>query len=571
MFNLPLVRRLVSSHALVWLVFGSLAASALAIACSTGSGNFVTAAAPASPESNNLLREIVPAGRLTDLRWPDFPDYRDQVKSFYEPSGYSLAWVRDNQATPQAVAIIDILRQAEAKGLHAEDYDDSRWDGRMKQISQPAEAVRFDVVLTVCLMRYISDLHMGRVNPKHFGFGLTEKTSHYDLPEFLRQDLVNGQDIKGELEKVEPPFLGYRNTQAGLRRYLELSHQDDGEQLPVPSKALEPGSHYAGEPRLARLLRLLGDLPADAAVSNGDVYQAPLVDGVKNFQKRHGLPPDGRLGQETVKQLNTPLSNRVEQLRLTLERWRWLPHEFPLPPVVVNIPEFRLRAYGENGKIVLSTNVIVGKAFRHETPVFDEDMRYVIFRPYWNVPPSIQRSEIVPAIQRDRSYIAKKNYEVTTQGGQVVTSGAISDDVLQQLRAGKLAVRQKPGPANALGLVKLIFPNEYNVYLHSTPSQQLFSQTKRDFSHGCIRVEKPDELAAWALQDKPEWTLEKVRAAMQKGQDNFQVNLTKPIPVLILYGTAISEEDGSIHFFDDLYGHDADLEKALAKGYPFHR
>jgi L,D-transpeptidase YcbB len=245
-----------------------------------------------------------------------------------------------------------------------------------------------------------------------------------------------------------------------------------------------------------------------------------------------------------------------------------LPQEFPQPPVVVNIPEFRLRAYDKSGKIVLSMNVIVGKAFRHETPVFDEDMRYVVFRPYWNVTPSIQRSEIVPAIQRDRNYIATKGYEVT-QGGQVVTSSTIDDDVLQQLRAGKLAVRQKPGPANALGLVKLIFPNEYNVYLHSTPSQQLFSQIRRDFSHGCIRVEKPDELAAWALQDKPEWTLEKVRAAMQKGQDNFQVNLIKPIPVFILYGTAVAEEDGSIHFFDDLYGHDADLEKVLAKGYPF--
>jgi murein L,D-transpeptidase YcbB/YkuD len=469
------------------------------------------------------------------------------------------------------VAIIEILRQADGKGLNAEDYDASRWDERMKQLSQPDAAARFDAALTLCLMRYISDLHLGRVNPKHFDFGLNEKTSHYDLPQFLREDLANGQDIKGELEKVEPPFLGYKNTQAGLRRYLELSRQDDGEQLPVPPKALEPGSHYAGVPRLTRLLRLLGDMPVDAVVPAGDVYQAPLVDGVKRFQHRHGIPPNGRLGPETVKQLNTPLSKRVEQLRLTLERWRWLPHEFPQPPVVVNIPEFRLRAFGDNGKIVLSTNVIVGKAFRHETPVFDEDMRYVVFRPYWNVTPSIQRSEIVPAIQRNRDYIANKNYEVTTQGGQVVTSGAISDEVLQQLRAGKFAVRQKPGPSNALGLVKLIFPNEHNVYLHSTPSQQLFSQAKRDFSHGCIRVEKADELAAWALGDKPEWTLEKVRNAMQKGRDNSQINLTKPVPVLILYGTAVAEEDGSIHFFDDLYGHDADLAKALAKGYPFHR
>jgi murein L,D-transpeptidase YcbB/YkuD len=561
-----------SGYTLVLLVLVTLGSNSCALGNSASPGGQVsTAATGASPDTVNALREIVAAGRLADLRWPDFSDYRIHVKTFYEPSGYGLAWTRDNQATPQARAIIEILRRADDEGLNAEDYDASRWDERMKQLGQPAAAARFDAALTVCLMRYISDLHIGRVNPKHFNFGLTEKDSHYDLPQFLRQSLVNGQDIKTELQGVEPPFAGYQNTQAGLRRYLELARQDDGEQLPVPPKSLDPGNHYAGIARLTRLLHLLGDLPADAAVPAGDVYQEPLVEGVKHFQRRHGLSPDGRLGPKTVKQLNTPLSTRVEQLRLTLERWRWLPQEFPQPPVVVNIPEFRLRAYDKSGKVVLSTNVIVGKALRHETPVFDEDMRYVVFRPYWNVTPSIQRSEIVPAIQRDRNYIAKKNYEVTTQGGQVVTSGAIDDDVLQQLRAGKLAVRQKPGPTNALGLVKLIFPNEYNVYLHSTPSQQLFSQTRRDFSHGCIRVEKPDELAAWALQGKPEWTLGRVRTAMQQGEDNVQINLAKPIPVLILYGTAVAEEDGSIHFFEDLYGHDADLEKVLAKGYPFSR
>jgi len=215
-------------------------------------------------------------------------------------------------------------------------------------------------------------------------------------------------------------------------------------------------------------------------------------------------------------------------------------------------------------------NVIVGKAYRQQTPVFEEDMRYVVFRPYWNVPPGIQRSEIVPAIQRDRDYVAKNNYEVTTPRGDLITSGTIDDEVLQQLRAGKLAVRQKPGPTNALGLVKLIFPNKHYVYLHSTPSPQLFSQLRRDFSHGCIRVEKPAELTAWTLAaTRPEWTLEKVRAAMERGRDNLQVNLTQSIPVLILYGTVVVDENGVTHFFDDLYGYDAALKTALAKGYPY--
>jgi len=391
-----------------------------------------------------------------------------------------------------------------------------------------------------------------------------------DLAEFVRTRIVDGQNIQSVLDGVEPPFAGYKRTQVALQHYLELAKQDDGEQLPVPAKTIAPGDPYAGIPRLTRLLRLLGDLPADVQVPDDpNVYAEPLVDAVKHYQFRHGLDSDGRLGAQTVKQLNVPPSNRAKQLELTLERWRWVPYAFQQPPVVVNIPEFRLRAYGDDGKPELIMNVIVGKSYRHQTPVFERDMKFIVFRPYWNVPPSIQRSETVPAIVKNRNYIAEKNYEVTTQSGQVITSGAISDDVLEQLRTRKLAVRQKPGPTNALGLVKLMFPNEYNVYLHSTPSPQLFSQSRRDFSHGCIRVEKPAELAAWALRKNSGWDLARAQAAMQTGKDNVQVNLTDPIPVLIIYGTAVVEENGTAHFFDDIYGYDASLEKALAKGYPY--
>jgi murein L,D-transpeptidase YcbB/YkuD len=527
-------------------------------------------AAPAD-QSGDALRSIVTTGHLADLRWPDFPDYRDDVQAFYDAGGYQLAWTKGGQPTSQARTVIDTLRRADDRGLNAEDYDASRWEQRLSQLNQPDAAARFDVALTVCVMRYLSDLHLGRVNPKKLKFAINEKTYRSDLVQFIRTHLVNGQSIGSDLELVEPQYPGYQRTKAVLQQYLELAQHGDGPAVPAPKKSLDPGSHFEGIAQLTQRLALLSDLPAGASVPPGDIYQEPLVEAVKRFQDRHGLMADGRLGAQTVKELNTPLSARIEQLRLTLERWRWLPHEFPLPPLVVNIPEFRLRAFDANHQTVLSMNVIVGKALRHETPVFQKDMQYVVFRPYWNVPQSIQRSEIVPAIQRNRNYVADKNYEVTTHNGQVVTSGAIDDEVLEQLRTGKLAVRQKPGPTNALGLVKLIFPNEYNVYLHSTPSQQLFSRSRRDFSHGCIRVEKPDELSAWALRDLPEWNLEKVRAAMQQGKDNQQVNLPKPIPVLILYGTAVINDYGAVHFYDDIYGHDADLRKALAKGYPYGR
>ena len=528
-------------------------------------------AATPGDDSSDALRAIAAAGRLADLRWPDFPDYRAEVQSFYEAGGYAPAWSRDGQPTPRAQELIAVLKRAEDKGLEPEDYDASRWDERVRRLGEPGMAARFDAALTVCLMRYLSDLHVGRVNSAHLKFKLAVRNASFDLPQFLRQDLLTSADVRPDLELVEPPYVRYRLTRDALAGYLALERRGDGEALPVPAKTVEAGGLYAGVPELAQRLRLLGDLAADAAVPGDATYQEPLVAAVKRFQERHGLTADGRLGAQTVKAINVPLDFRVQQLKLTMERWRWLPDGFPQPPVVVNIPEFRLRAFDENLRLVLSMNVIVGKAMRHETPVFDRDMRYVVFRPYWNVPPSIQRSEIVPAIQRDRGYLARKGYEVTTYGGEVVTDGPISDEVLEQLRTGKLAVRQKPGPGNALGLVKLIFPNEFNVYLHSTPTQQLFARSRRDFSHGCIRVEKPEELAAWALRRNEGWDLERVRATMQGDKDNVQVNLAQPIPVLILYGTAVPEDDGSVHFYDDIYGHDADLRKALAKGYPYNR
>jgi murein L,D-transpeptidase YcbB/YkuD len=266
--------------------------------------------------------------------------------------------------------------------------------------------------------------------------------------------------------------------------------------------------------------------------------------------------------------MNVPLGRRVQQIQLTLERWRWLPMAYEQSPIVVNIPEFRLRAYDDQRKIALAMNVVVGKAYNHSTPVFTNKMQYLVFRPYWNVPSSIARSELLPAVQRDSNYLAKKGFEVVDARQNVVGSGTVTPEMIQQLRAGKLFIRQKPGPTNSLGLIKFIFPNDYSVYMHDTPATEFFSRSRRDFSHGCVRLEKPADLAALVLRGTPGWTMERIRAAMN-GDKTQQVNLAKPIPVLILYGTVIVNEDGIVHFYDDIYGHDAALEKALAKGYPY--
>ena len=527
-----------------------------------------------SSDGQSWLRTSITAGNLPDLRWPDFSDYSKHLKKFYDFNGNSLWWVQGMEPTAQARQAIALLLQADQKGLAAEDYDGPRWNNRLAtlkpatQLPTEADALKFDLALTVCMMRFISDLHIGKVNPKHFAFAFDEESRKYDLAEFVRDNVVNGADVAGVLAQVEPPYPGYRRTMQALQTYMMLASKDDGEQLPPAKKPIVAGDAYPGVPRLTRLLRLVGDLPADANVpADPQIYNAALVDAVKNFQRRHGRDPNGRIDAQTLADLNVPLSRRVQQMRWTLERWRWLPELYSKAPVVANIPEFRLRAYDQNFNIGVTMNVVVGKSYGHNTPVFSETMKYVVFRPYWEVPYSITRAELIPHILRDPDYLAKKGFEVV-DSRQTVVAGTVSSDVLAQLRSGKLFVRQTPGPKNSLGLVKFLFPNSYNVYMHDTPAPEYFAKSRRDFSHGCVRLEKPADLARWVLRDNPGWTEERIHAAMT-GATTQQVNLVHPIPVLIVYATVIVLEDGLVHFYDDIYGHDTSLERVLAKGYPY--
>ncbi|HMK23052.1 MAG TPA: L,D-transpeptidase family protein [Terriglobales bacterium] len=550
-------------HCLLLLVVSSMVG---AQAQQSGAG------ASAAPQAAEPVRALVASGRLADLRWPVFSDFQAEVDRFYRPS-YGLVWVHDGKATAAAQAVIAILQSAPDEGLTAEDYDGPRWPGRVQLLKgkhTAADEARFDVGLTVCAMRYVSAVRVGRVNPKHVHFAYDVGPKRIDLARFVREELVAGKDARAALAKIEPPYAGYRRAREALLHYMELASGKE-EKLPSPGRTLAPGERYDGVPQLALLLRKLGDLPGEVAVSTGEnIYGDPVVAAVKHFQERHLLYDDGKIDEPTLQQLNTPLSVRVEQLRLTMERWRWLPLSFPQPPLVVNLPEFYLRGFGPKGKLALTMNVNVGEAYENKTPIFEGNMTYLVFRPYWDVPASIQRDEIVPSVEEDREYIHKYDFEVLSSEGKIVTDGTISDGVLQGLRSGKLRVRQKPGPSNSLGLVKFMFPNVHSVYLHDTPVEKdLFGSGDRDLSHGCIHVKEPAELAAWLLRDQKQWSLQRVNAAMHEGKDNQRINLTKAVPVLILYATAIVEEDGEVYFTTDLYGYDATLAKALAKGYPY--
>jgi murein L,D-transpeptidase YcbB/YkuD len=237
---------------------------------------------------------------------------------------------------------------------------------------------------------------------------------------------------------------------------------------------------------------------------------------------------------------------------------------------MVNLPEFVLRGYTPEHKVDFTMKVVVGQGKGdHETPVFTHIMKYVVFRPFWNVPPDIAKKELVPHMLADHNYLQRHNYEVTNSKGDVLTSYTV-----KQVAQGGVMVREKPGPKNSLGLIKFMFPNQYDVYMHSTPAPYLFARTRRDFSHGCVRVQKPEDLAVWVLQgqqdkDHEDWDIDKVHEAMNDGPDNKTLGLKTPIPIVIFYLTAIVAEDGQVHFFDDLYGYDAQLQQVLAKGPPY--
>ena len=509
---------------------------------------------------------------MGELRWPDFSRERPQVQKFYRARSYSLAWMQGSLPTQRARDLIETLLEADEEGLAPEDYDASLWPGRVLHMQgnhESAEEARFDLALTVCAMRYISDLRIGRVNRDARRFSLVMGRKRFDLADYLQHLQTEPVDVRLELANIEPPFPGYKATRHALVRYTELAKQPEIEPLPPPVGIVYRGGYYTHFSGLARRLRQLGDLPAGTPVSDKMLYyDGPLRQAVQRFQQRHGLLANGDLTTETINRLNVPLRTRVEQLRLALERYRWLPSEYKQPSVVVNLPEYRLKTYDESGRNVLSIGVNVGDAYEFQTPVFTNSIQYVVFRPYWYVTPRILRDEIVPAVVKDRGYIRDNQMEVITRDGAVVTSGVIGDDILNQLRAGTLTVRQRPGPNNALGLVKFVFPNDHNVFLHDTPEGgEMFASDDRAVSHGCIHLEHPAEFAQWLLRNQPGWTMQRIQHAMRQGRDNIVVKLTRPVTIGIAYETAIAFPNGDVHFYGDIYGHDALLEKALASGY----
>jgi murein L,D-transpeptidase YcbB/YkuD len=524
-------------------------------------------------EKKALPPEKVDTSKVPNLRWPNFSDYESYVQTFYDDRNYEVAWTRDGVPTATATAFMSQFQDAATKGLIPEDYDAPRWAERVKALSdKSADAISlFDVAMTVNVMRYISDLRIGRVNPSHFNFEIPVQEKRYDLAEFVSDNAVDATDVPKLITSVEPDSDDYRKTEQALAHYLDLSKQQGqaaAEPLPTVTKAVSAGDAYPAAGALLARLQLEGDAASDAVLNTttNPVFNSMLSDAVKNYQTRHGITEDGKLTSQTIKSLNVPMDFRVAQLQDSLERWRWLPDPYLHARLMVNLPEFVLRGYDPDHKLDFTMRVVVGQMMgQHETPVFTHMMKYLVFRPFWNVPVDIARKELVPHMTANHGYLASKNFEVTNNKGVVET-----DYTTKQVAQGAVMVREKPGPKNSLGLVKFIFPNQYDIYLHSTPAVSLFERSRRDFSHGCIRVQKPADLAVWVLQGQGgDWDLEKVQDAMNSGPDNKTVSLKTPLPIVIFYLTATVAEDGQAHFFDDIYGYDSEMQKVFSKGPPY--
>lgn len=468
------------------------------------------------------------------------------LSCFYERRDFRPAWSAGGVLRPAAEELLAALATAEAEGLRAEDY-------RLPALQRRAAAVRnrpeargladLDLLLSDAFLTFGAHLRTGRVNPQAIYRDCALKRDGTDLAVVLEEALADDQgdgQIRSTLASLPPPHRGYRLLREALGRYRRIAERGDSVPVP-PGPTLRAGDQ--GE-RVAILRKRLDEAAAsDAAaplpaVESPDLFDALLEEAVRGFQQRHGLEDDGVVGPATLAELNQAAADHVRQIEVNLERWRWVPRDLGKRHVLVNIAAFRLEA-AEDGRTALEMRVIVGKPYTR-TPMFSSEMESVVLNPSWHVPQSIAVNEILPKVRKDPSYLARHNYEML--------SGS--------------RIRQRPGPQNALGQIKFLFPNRFSVYLHDTPSRSLFSQTVRTFSHGCIRIEKPFDLAVWALRDDPRWTPEAIRAGIDAGRERT-VPLSRKIPVHVAYWTAWVGDDGTLRLGRDVYQRDAELARLL--------
>jgi L,D-transpeptidase YcbB len=478
------------------------------------------------------------------------------TREFYRKRAHAPAWLSDGRPGSQLDQLIAAIRAAERDGLDPDFYGASHLEqrlqdatrGLLKRTRVDAEhAAIIDVRLTYLYMRFASDLADGLSNPSRVDPSWRIQQDTLDPLAHLEGALAANR-VGQSLADLTPTHVQYRALRDLLADYRKRA-ATGGWPAIARGTTIKPGGAGPQVTSVAQRLAASGDYRGSVPSQGAMTYGPDLQDAVKAFQRRHGLDENAVIGPAEVAAMNVPIEERIRQIELNLERWRWLPRELGPRHILVNIPAYRLDVW-ENDKVALSMRVVVGKKDT-PTPIFNDDMTHVVFNPYWNVPPTIARDETLPSMMQDPAFLRRMNMEVLDSSGNVIDPRTI--DVATP---AKYRFRQRPGSSNSLGLVKFMFPNRFNVYLHDTPADSLFTRVSRSFSHGCVRLEQPQALAEYVLRDQPEWSSDRIAEAMQ-ANDEQTVKLRQPLPVYLSYWTADVTPEGTVQFRWDVYGVDA--------------
>jgi L,D-transpeptidase YcbB len=526
------------------------------------------------PSVSKEINAIIAARQHPYLKQSNFSNRTDDLDALYKRANYQLLWLGNATTAKNTADALDLLANASTQGLIQENYDAEMLRKKFNlalSLSPTAykDLALYDTALSIAVLRFLHDLHYGRVNPQGINFNLQLREKKLtDFPALIKDSLSLGTVSQLPL-LIEPKLHQYQKLKSALAAYRLIAEKSPSFKFIIKGK-LRPGEHNSQMVGLSKFLASVGDLPHDILANSPEKspkYTANIVEGVKKFQLRHGLSADGTIGSGTVVAINEPVTQRITQIELAMERLRWLPELNVGRSIIVNIPAFQLWAIDDINKTdinIINMRVVVGKALKNQTPVLMAEMSFIEFMPYWNVPKNILKDEILPKLIRNPGYLSSQNMEVVSNFGNSAKSISVNSDSIEKLKKGVYRVRQLPGNRNSLGKVKFIFPNKDDVYLHDTPANSLFGKSRRDFSHGCVRVEKPKALAEFALKNQGKWNADTIKKAMQKPTMQHVV-LQDPIPVLFFYTTAFVDQNNNLAFYQDIYGHDTVLLDALKK------
>lgn len=495
------------------------------------------------------------------------------IQNFYQERNFEFAWSDGQKLLEIAYEMRYEIQQAKFDGLNPWDYHLESINSLFSQLesnlktgapTDPLTLASADILLTDAFILLSSHIYLGKVNPDDLktAWNIQRNAPELKIDQRLKIALQNGS-IRKSLEELYPQLSIYKKMRDGLRETYEFVKKAD--ELGLNSwkslkadKSIKVGDNHQSIPEIKERLRFWGYLDYE---SNADkVYDSLMIPAIMRIQKRFGMEPDGIIGQGTIHALNQSPYALAKTAAVNLERLRWLPQEIKEQElIIVNTANFQLD-YLVNRDTLLSSKVIVGKSY-HSTPQFNAEMSYLVFSPTWTVPTSITRNEIVPAVKKNPNYLREKNMKVLTNSGAIVDPESI-DWAKVNPRSFPYIIRQEPGQNNSLGLVKFMFPNKYSVYIHDTPSRSLFAREDRALSHGCIRIQKPFELAKILLSYDASWTDDNIRIAMNQSTERT-VNLNRKIPVVILYLTYWSSSSGEYFFRKDIYSRDEEIWTAL--------